>query len=341
MSEITPTNKDIRNDEIDLLELLRRFGKLLTQMFKLLVQGFLISIVFLIRNALPLIASVIVGIGVSYIVKTTSPSFYSSDLVLRNNLVVLDKKTSRDVTGTTSELISKINKLHSYCTESNQQALSAALSLKPEQVKNIFDIGAYWIIDLSKDGVPDYVDYEGNHDVYDTLNIRMQNRIDIRLKTYSTLELSNIRDGIIKFIESDSLNQQRNRLRLKQNNDMLTRLSFDIQQLDSLQKVKYFEETRKLQPGRDGQIVFMQDQKTQLLYTDIYTLYSKKQLLETELDLYKGVVTILSDFSIPTLRNNDTRYYGKHIIPIFFLATLAILILLANRKRLYEIYKKY
>ena len=290
---------------------------------------------------MPLGLSIVAGIAVSYILKTTSASFFTSDLVFRNNLVQLDKKTLRDNSGTTSEIISKINKLHTFCSEGNSIALAEALSMKPESVRNISDISAFWIIDLSKDGIPDYVDYKGNHSVYDTINIRMQDRLDVRVKINSGLDLNQVRDGIIKFIESDSLNQQRNRLRIRQNNDMLKRLTYDIQQLDSLQKVKYFEETRNMKPAAGGQIVFMQEQKTQLVYSDIYTLYTKKQLLETERDLYKGIVTVLSDFSSPTLRNNGTRYYGKQVIPIFFFATLLLLIFLANRKKLNEVFKKY
>lgn len=341
MSDTTHENKNVRNDEIDLLDLMRRSGRTLKKWINALIKGFLISTVFLIRRALPLGLSILVGFGVSYFLKSTSASFYSSDLVLRNNLVVLDKKTSRDNSGTTSELISKINKLHTYCAENNKQALSQAISLNSEQVKNISDIGAFWIIDLGKDGVPDYVDYVGSHNIYDTVNIRMQSQFDIRVKTISNLDLNKVRDGIIKFIESDSLIQQRNRLRIKQNKNLLARLNYDIQQLDSLQKVKYFEETRNLKPGKDGQIVFMQDQKTQLFYTDIYSLYTKKQLLETDQDLYNSVVTVLNDLSVPTLRNNGTQYYGKQVIPVFFLTTLIVLIILANRKKLFDIYKKY
>ena len=122
---------------------------------------------------------------------------------------------------------------------------------------------------------------------------------------------------------------------------MLERLTYDIQQLDSLQKVKYFEETRNMKPAAGGQIVFMQEQKTQLVYTDIYNLYTRKQLLEAERDLYKGIVTVINDFSSPTLRNNGTRYYGKQVIPIFFFTTLLVLIFLANRKKLNEVFKKY
>ena len=71
------------------------------------------------------------------------------------------------------------------------------------------------------------------------------------------------------------------------------------------------------------------------------TLYTKKQHLESERDLYKGVVTVLSDFSLPARRDNGGMYYGKYVIPIIFFVTLLILIILANRKKLEEIYKKY
>jgi hypothetical protein len=340
MSEIT-TNKNVRDDEIDLLDLFKRMGRTLNRWGMALGKAFLISVVYILKRWLPLGLSIVAGIGISYLLKTSSASFYTSDMVFRNNLALIDKKTLRDNSGTTSEIISKINKLHAFCSENNQVALSIALTMKPESVKNISDISAYWIIDMSRDGIPDYVDYKGNHGAYDTINIRMQDRFDIRVKINSPQDLNLVRDGIIKFIESDSLYQQRNRLRLRQNLDLLTHLNYDILQLDSLQKVKYFEETRNMKPSGGGQIIFMQEQKTQLVYGDIYALYERKQKLESEQDLYKGVVTVLSDFSFPARRDNGTMYYGKQVIPIVFLITLLILIILSNRKRLEEVYKKY
>jgi hypothetical protein len=135
--------------------------------------------------------------------------------------------------------------------------------------------------------------------------------------------------------------QQRNRVRLKQNLELLSRLNKDITQLDSLQKVKYFEETRNRQPLNGGQMVFLQEQNTQLIYADIYSLYSRKQIIESEGDLYHGIVTVLSDFSLPAKRYNGTAFYALKIIPVLFSFTLLILILLANRKKLIEVYNKY
>jgi len=328
MSENT-TNKNVRDDEIDLLDLFRRMGRTFIRWASALGRAFLITTVFLLRRWLPLGLSIIIGVGVSYLLKMTSESSFTSDLVLRTNAM------------TPADMIPYLNRLHTFCIEDNKAALTDAISSTPVQVRNIIDIDAYWIIDKGRDQTPDFVDYNKNHDVYDTVNVRMQDRLDIRVKIKVPQELSLVRNGIIKFIESDSLFQQKNRVRLRQNKEMLTRLDYDILQLDSLQKVKYFEETRNMQPKSGGQMIFLQEQKTQLVYADIYALYARKQSLESDRDLYKGIVTILSEFSMPAKRDNGGLYYAKMIIPIFFCLTLLILILLANRKKLEEVYKKY
>ena len=80
-------------------------------------------------------------------------------------------------------------------------------------------------------------------------------------------------------------------------------------------------------------MIFLQEQKTQLVYPDIYSLYSQKQKLESDRDLYKDIVTVLSEFSLPAKRDNGIMYYGKYLIPSFFIFTLLILILLANWKK--------
>jgi len=142
MSETT-NSKNVRDDEIDLLDLFKRMGRGLGNMFTTLGRWFLISLVFLLRNWLPLFVSMVLGVGASYLLKFTSASFYTSDMVLKTNTMTAD------------EMISYINRLHTYCREGNQTALSEAISLKDDKVKNILDISANWIIDKGADGIPD------------------------------------------------------------------------------------------------------------------------------------------------------------------------------------------
>jgi hypothetical protein len=329
MSENTSNNKDIRNDEIDLLDLFRKIGRTLNRWGNLIVKAFLISIVFLIRRWIPLGISLIVGLLVAYLSRSTNQSFYTSDLVLKTNIEYVD------------EIISYINRLHIYCDQENRKALSEAIDLNPEQIGNIGDVSAFWIIDNSKDGIPDYVDYDESHSIYDTVNTRMIDRFDVRVQINSPQELSYLRQSLINYINSNPLFQQRNSLRLKQNQEIISRLDYDIAQLDSLQKLKYFEETKNLQSKTSGQMIFLQEQKTQLVYPDIYSLYDKKQKMEMDQLIYKDIVTILSDFTIPSERVNGGSYYAKFFVPIFFGITLLVLIFMANRKRLQELYHKY
>jgi hypothetical protein len=87
--------------------------------------------------------------------------------------------------------------------------------------------------------------------------------------------------------------------------------------------------------------VFLQEQKTQLVYTDIYDLYKRKQALDAERTLYKDIVTVLSDFAIPAKRDNGLVHYGLIIIPLIFLLTVIFLILRTNRKKIRKAFEKY
>lgn len=328
MSETT-NSKNVRDDEIDLLDLFKRMGRGLGNMFTTLGRWFLISLVFLFRNWLPLILSVVLGVGASYLLKFTSASFYTSDMVLRTN------------TMPAADMIAYLNRLHTYCNEGNQTAVTEAISLKNDKVKNILDISANWIIDKGDDGIPDMVDFKGTHDVYDTLNIRMSDRLNIRVNIIEPQELGNVRDGLLKYVSADSLFSQRNKVRIRQNQELQERIRYDLEQLDSLQKIKYFEETQRMSQPGNGQMIFLQEQKTQLVYPEIQELFERKQQLDADLTLYKDIVTVLSDFSIPAQRQNGGFYYAKVVVPLFFLLTLIVLILLYNRKKLKDIYNKY
>ena len=322
-------NTNTRNDEIDLLDLFRRFGRWIANISRAIGRGILISIVFMLRNWLPLGISLVAGVGLSYLLKFTSEPFYTSSMVLRNNAAPI------------ADVMTYVNRLHTYCEEGNSDALSEALSLEPALIDSIIDISAHWIIDRNRDGIPDYTDLRDRHDVYDTINVMMRDRFDIRFTIKTSQELFTLRDGLLSYINSDSLFQKRNRVRLRQDRELLARYDYDIEQLDSLQKVKYFEETRSRQPREGGQMIFLQEQRTQLVYPDIHSLTRSRQSVESEIELYDDIVTVLRDFSIPARRENGGLYYGKKYIPMFFFGTLIILILIHNRKKIKDIFEKY
>ncbi|MEI6048926.1 MAG: hypothetical protein WCS03_08520 [Bacteroidota bacterium] len=329
MSENTTNNTNVKDDEIDLLDLFKRMGRTLSGWANALGRAFLITTVFLLRRWLPLGLSIVLAVGYSWMSKNQSKNVYSSELTIRSNAVP------------NSDMITYVNRLHSFCIENDSLALSAALSMPLENVRFVKDIQAFWAIDLGNDGIPDKIDYKNSYNVNDTVNIRMADRFVVRARVSVPQEFALLRERILEYAGQNSLFQLKNQVRLAQNKEIQVRLIYDINQLDSLQKVKYFEETRSRIPASGGQMIFLQQQNTQLIYSDIYALYSRKQAIDTELELYKDVLTLLNDFTTPARPVNGLLSYCKIYVPIFFIFTLVLLIIFANRKKLLAVYKKY
>ncbi len=87
------------DDEIDLLELFRRMGRTVSKWLKAIGNAFLVSVIFLIKNIVTLLVSLLIGIGISYIIKWTTKPFYVSEVTFRSNVVP------------NAEMLSHINKL--------------------------------------------------------------------------------------------------------------------------------------------------------------------------------------------------------------------------------------
>ncbi len=328
MSENT-TNNNLRNDEIDLLDLFNRIGRTIRGWMNSAGRAILITIVFIIRKWIPLSISILLGIVIAYFTSKIAEEVYTSEIILKNNTI------------SNSEMIEYINRLHSYFQQGNYIELSRILDTQVDSISEIDDIEAFWIISHKRERIPLYTDYDKKFTVADTAHIRMQDRMAIRVISKSKVNLDEVRNVIIDFINSDSLLIQKNRLRLRQNKELLNRLKIDIAELDSLQKLKYFEETKNNQSQKATQMIFLQQQNTQLVYSDIYGLFARRQTLETERDLYYEIVTILSEFSLPETKKIESILAGKNIVITIFCLTLTILALLANRKKLLEIYNKY
>lgn len=329
MSKETGSENRTRGDEIDLLEVFSRLGKSVGKGFKAVWKGLLYTFFFMIRNMVWLGISLFIGLAASYLLKLSAEKFYSSDIILRSNTIP------------NADMISYINKLHTFCEEKNYAELASSLSVPQEEVKYIKDIQAFWYIDLGSDQIPDYVDFRGKHNVLDTLNVRMSDRFLIRVKTSIPKALSSIREGIFSYIGKNQFFRDQNELRLKQDDALMARIDYEVDQLDSLQKVKYFEESRRLMPKEGGQMIFLQDYQTQLLHEDINKLITQRQQIERTRTIYSELITLLSDFTPPIKPKNGTLYYGKFFIPLIFCISIILIILIRNRAKLAEAYRKY
>ncbi|MFN8242289.1 MAG: hypothetical protein U0X39_16240 [Bacteroidales bacterium] len=320
---------DRKNDDIDLFDLFGRIWRSISSWIMALLQFVLSIVMFLIRRWAYLLAGGLAGVLFTILLKNGFSPVYWSTMDLRTNSI------------SSTEIVGYINRLHSFCLDNNRTALATSLGISEDEAKKIRNIQAFWVIDQNEDENPDLTDFRNIYNVFDTINIRLEDRFAIRAEVYDPADLPVIRDGLVKFVNNNPLFRETNAIRLNQVQEMITRLEYDIRQLDSLQRLKYFEETRSRIPDKTGQMVFLQEQKTQLVYEDIYKLYEKKQKLDTEKNLYSDLITIVNDFTPPGKRHNGLIYYGSYAIPITIAITILILIAVAFRKKISEFLSKY
>ena len=317
------TKKNINNDEIDIFEFMNRIGGVFKGWMNAIGRAILISTVFLIKRWIPVLLTIIVGLVISYILEILSPSIYTSDLVLRNNAVENE------------QIIAYVNRLKDI---KDKSTLTEPLGISKETSDNIINLGAFWIIDLNRDSIPDRVDYSNSHNVHDTINVRMKDRFNIQVKIKSLQDLDRVRDGLIHYINGNQFFQEKNKIRLNQLSESIKRVDINLSRTDSLQKVKYFEETRKL----SGQISFVQEpNNTQLLHKDIHDIMKEKQSLEIEQNMYSQIVTVLNDFTIPSTITNSVGYYAIRVMPALLIPMLLILICIAKKEAIKRIFEKY
>jgi len=316
-----------KHEELDLLGIIINTWQVILKFIVGIGKLLLELVLFMLRKWLPLLVSIIVGVGLSYIAKNVLKPYFVSDITFRSNVIP------------NSEMIPYINKLHKFCLDNNVRELSESFRGVEIDVSTIKDINAFWVIDLNRDGIPDYNDYKNKHNIYDTVNVRMPDRFGIRISVRDAEDFGTVRDGIINYISKNSSFQDRNRLRIAQVDEDIIRYNYDIVQLDSLQNVKYFEETRSRIPQTGGQMIFLQEQKTQLLYPDILDLTRRRQEADRERNIYSDIITIILDFTPTSSVFNSSRYYIYRIVPVLFSFTLLLLIMIAVRKRVVEMVK--
>lgn len=323
---MTQENSNARRDEIDLLELFYKLSNKISDFIKAVFKYLLFSIIFIIRHLHYLILAMVVGGVIGYGLFKSTKRYYSSDMIAESNGI------------SNSDMINYINDLHPLCLESNKSSLSNALAISDSISQKIKDIQAYYFIDINKDRVGDYVDFDNNFDLKDTTQRRLGDRFYLKLEVYDNTVFPFVRDGILKYIKQNPYLLKLNEIRKRELRNMINQTEAEIGKLDSLQKTEYFQKKNKeLRASRESQLMFLAESPSQLYYKDILSLYSRKQSYEKELELSQQPITVIKDFTpLDEAENPKSVYILKYGL-IFFGLGLLIILIIRNRRRLKEV----
>ncbi|KAB2867681.1 MAG: hypothetical protein F9K37_11915 [Bacteroidales bacterium] len=294
------------SDEIDLIELFNKIGNSIKKGVMWIINRLHDFFLLLIRKSLWIISFSIIGAIVGYVFFMATPRYYSSEMVAISNAL------------NNTYVVSSINLLDDLFKGGNQSIAANYLDINKDEALQIKSIGAYYGIDVNKDGLADYVDYKEEFNPRDTSIRRLSNFFYIKLEVYSESIFGKARDGLRKYINKNNFVIENNQVRIAQSEELIKSIDLEIKKLDSLQKIQYFE-IPKSQKASNTQMVVLNEKEMKLYHDQILALRKQKLLLEKDITINKEPITVVQDFTPLSKAENPVTKYLINWVALFSL----------------------
>ncbi|MDO9153571.1 MAG: hypothetical protein Q7U47_07690 [Paludibacter sp.] len=234
--------------------------------------------------------------------------------------------------GSDAQTVKEICKqLENSLSTNNVLSLAVKVGIPDSVSKNIIAVRTFDVIDYRKDGVADKIDFSHNHSPEDTMNIKMNDRIYIQIKTTSITQVPLVQEALMRYFNSNQvLNAQ---FESKKNNiiDQIRICNLELQRIDSLAKVFYFKDNMQQMKFENNKLLIGENKK-QLFYEELLRINAIKGLAQTALAQYVRPVNFPSDFVVNPNAVNGRLKYGVLSIMIGLLLSVLIALIVDNTK---------
>ena len=320
MASKTPNQS---TSEIDLLDLFQKIGNEIKNLFLGLVKGILFLIVFGIKRIHFLILFAIIGGVIGLVLYNSTKRYYSSYMIAQANGI------------TSADMINYINDLHELCEKSNSRALAFDLQMPDSTARKIKDIQAFFIVDVNKDDIGDYVDFKNTFNLKDTTQQRLEDRLHVTVEVYENTVFEKVKNGLFRYMRKNPYIIKLNEIRKHELQELIAQTEYEIVKLDSLQNTDYFKKNGGI-PVQHSEMIFLAEKEPTMYYRDKLGLMNRKQEYQKELELATDAFSVIKDFTSLAVAENPR---GKYILQYGFIVGLLgyiILLLLHFRKQIFN-----
>jgi hypothetical protein len=239
--------------------------------------------------------------------------------------------------GSEAQTVKEISKqLENSISSNNLYSLSAKLSIPDSVAKNIVCFESFYVIDYLKDNIPDKVDFENNHPLTDTQNVRMRDRLYFRILTKNIAQTSIVQAAVLNYFNSNPLMKAQFSNRKSELAQEIAICNKESQRIDSLAKISYFKDTNK-QLKLENNTLVVGEQKKQLFFNDLLELQTIRAKAEARYIDFKQPMELQTGFVVMPHPVNGVFRYGLISLLIGYFVSLIVCILIENMKGI----KKY
>lgn len=242
--------------------------------------------------------------------------------------------------GSDAQTVKEIFKQLEFSGSSNKlTSLATKLSLPDSVTNNIVEFHSFFVIDYLKDKGPDKVDFENNHSLSDTTNVRMTDRIYLQIKTKNINQIPQVQAAMINYLNNNQVLKSQFNIKKSEFIQQINICELEIHRIDSLAKISYFKDSEKQLQFENNKLL-MGEQKKQLFYDDLLRLQAIKSYAEIKLGDYKQAIDLPSGFVINPMPLNGRMKIGVYSIIIGLIISLLLFELIENRKKIEAFLKK-
>lgn len=307
--------------EINLLQLIAMLFDWLGGLLKSVLEGLGYLLRLSYRHALITIIITGLAVGAGLFLSRPSASIYKAEAMAM-------------IYGSEAQTVKEICKqLENSISSNNLYSLSATLQVPDSIARNIIQFQSFYVIDYLKDKIADRVDFDDNHPLTDTLNVRMTDRLYFRIKTKNTGQISIVQKALLNYFNTNEVMKtqfENKKNELKQEIDIC---NAECKRIDSLAKVSYYKAVDKQIKFENNKLI-VGEQKKQLLYGDLLEIHKAKTKAEIQYVNYKQPMALPAGFAVIQIPINGSVKYGILGLLIGYFVSLIVSTLFENRKKI-------
>jgi hypothetical protein len=312
--------------ELDLLDLLKLFANWCNNVIKWMLKKLLLFIRFNIKNWIIVLCCLIVGLAISVYKLKPENRKHSAEFIL-------------EVKGSSSfimkDMIDVLAEMREENTEKSLGNFSSILGLTEEEAKKIYKMGAFYVVDLNKNGTVDYVDYDGEFKE-DSVNVRMDELVDVLIKVRGELDYNRLQTNLINYLNSDPDLLIGRKTWQKKMTNMSSALNVEITTLDSMRNAqikKIGSGLTKADYSGDKTLITQSS-----YYEDMIALKSERMKIQEELENTPTAVMAHTKVRSKNVDKNGFIYFKW--VGFFYVFGLFMTLLIRKRKKIVAFVKE-
>jgi len=267
--------------ELDLLDLIKELFSFIAHLFIKVGTSFLWILRFVIKYYIIFLLSFAIGIGLFFFLKSPKQRLYNADFIIHLNV---------SNCFVVSDIVESINEI----IKTDKDLLAKTLRIDKQDAKKIEIIHAFYVIDLNNNGTPDYIDYKRKYKETDVNNIRMTERLCVRVVTKSKIDTEALQKGIIYFLLENQFMDKETLARNKLIRENIKALDKEIAELDSLRRIEYKNGSQI--SIKMGETLMLGEKKT--YHKEILDLVAQKEVLQSRISLRPDAINIDSPVKV-------------------------------------------